>query len=166
MADEGTSGAGAAGAGAGSAAQNKWGQAGGRTAARVGVQQAVATSLAASFAANKRTPDDCFAALQANNTTHFAVEELERLLAAFKRVTHDRLKVRLSAPLPPARPTIPLARPALHGRDRLTPAPPETLAALRSPLPGHPLLRGGGVRAGMDQPAAPQAALQGLRRAR
>ena len=92
MADEGTSGAGAAGAGAGSAAQNKWGQAGGRTAARVGVQQAVATSLAASFAANKRTPDDCFAALQANNTTHFAVEELERLLAAFKRVTHDRLK--------------------------------------------------------------------------
>jgi hypothetical protein len=33
-------------------------------------------------------------ALLENNTTHFTNDELERLLAAFKRVTADRLSVR------------------------------------------------------------------------
>lgn len=38
--------------------------------------------------------------LISNNTTHFTVEELERLLAAFKRVTEDRLQVRYARLLP------------------------------------------------------------------
>ena len=37
--------------------------------------------------------------LCSNNTTHFTVEELERLLAAFKRVTEDRLQVRAATRL-------------------------------------------------------------------
>eukprot|EP00899_Mesostigma_viride_P006767 jgi/Mesvir1/16091/Mv08385-RA.1 len=37
-------------------------------------------------------PDEQYASLLANNTTHFTPEELERLLIAFKRVTNDRLQ--------------------------------------------------------------------------
>ena len=60
--------------------------------ARDAVQKTVASTLLESYKTNKRTPDDFYSELLLNNTTHFTPEELERLLASFKRVTSDRLQ--------------------------------------------------------------------------
>mmetsp|Transcript_8387 Transcript_8387/g.15900 ORF Transcript_8387/g.15900 Transcript_8387/m.15900 type:complete len:1684 (-) Transcript_8387:1295-6346(-) len=56
------------------------------------VNKTISNTLMSGYKASKKTPEDFFKALVENNTTHFTPDELERLLAAFKRVTNDRLQ--------------------------------------------------------------------------
>eukprot|EP00240_Pyramimonas_obovata_P000249 CAMPEP_0118927864 /NCGR_PEP_ID=MMETSP1169-20130426/5244_1 /TAXON_ID=36882 /ORGANISM="Pyramimonas obovata, Strain CCMP722" /LENGTH=1671 /DNA_ID=CAMNT_0006869721 /DNA_START=246 /DNA_END=5258 /DNA_ORIENTATION=- len=68
-----------------------WKKAGAKTGLKDAVNKTVTNTLVANYKKSKKTPEDFYKALLENNTTHFTADELERLLAAFKRVTSDRL---------------------------------------------------------------------------
>ena len=90
-----------------------WGKAGKKVKAREAVQKTVASTLLQQYKKVKKDPEDFYNELLENNTTHFTPPELERLLAAFTRVTQDRLQVRIPRPPPPG---LPLPHSASHRR--------------------------------------------------
>jgi len=69
-----------------------WRKGGKKAKARVQVQNDIVSTLLSSYKNVKQTPDDMCKALIANKKSKFSPEELESLLAAFKRVTSDRLQ--------------------------------------------------------------------------
>ncbi|KAK3274842.1 hypothetical protein CYMTET_16981 [Cymbomonas tetramitiformis] len=69
-----------------------WKKGANKAAVRDSVQKTVASTILTSYKTIKKVPDDFYRALLENNTTHFTGDELERLLAAFKRITTDRLQ--------------------------------------------------------------------------
>jgi len=63
-----------------------------------GIRQTMAQNIATravedAYKRLRRTPDELLEELMENNTTHFNVEELRKLLLAFTRMTQDRLQV-------------------------------------------------------------------------
>ena len=74
--------------------QSLWKRGGQKAKAKAQVEATVGGVLAGAYKKAKKTPDDYYEALIADNTTHFSTDELERLLVSFKRVTTDRLQVK------------------------------------------------------------------------
>lgn len=73
--------------------QSLWKRGGQRAKTKMQVEATVGSALTSAYNKAKKTPDDYYQSLVENNTTHFSLDELDRLLASFKRVTGDRLQV-------------------------------------------------------------------------
>mmetsp|Transcript_19877 Transcript_19877/g.64680 ORF Transcript_19877/g.64680 Transcript_19877/m.64680 type:complete len:1695 (-) Transcript_19877:99-5183(-) len=69
-----------------------WNRAGRKAKTRELVQKTVASTLLGTYKKVKKSPADLLKEIIENNTTHFNAGELERLLAAYTRVTTDRLQ--------------------------------------------------------------------------
>lgn len=70
-----------------------------RVVARRNMQQSLATVLGEAYATARISPRGYLERLLQNNTTHFDEQELRRLLAAYLRVTSDRLSFAQFAPV-------------------------------------------------------------------